>query len=297
MKKIQRLLCVLLAVFMIAQSLLIGGISETQAAGTAKLSKKKANIYVGCCVTLKLNGAPASRVKWKSSNKKIATVTSKGKVTGIRKGKAYAIATYKGRTYKATINVLSNRVTTKNVTLYVGSTYQLNFLKRPNAAAKWSSSNKAKASVNSNGFISAKSAGVAKITATVKGEKYVCNVKVVDALGDKDFDVDGEDYKNYIDLVAGKGTSWYYYFDNAGDGKSNRGVTVGSTYNNVINAFGLTERKYLDASSDSYKQYFNTQNLPRTYVEYSYRYNYRDYVKKFYFDRNNNLVLIIWYNR
>ena len=45
-----------------------------------KLNKKKVTIYVGERVKLKVKGTK-KKVKWRSSNKKVATVTSKGKET------------------------------------------------------------------------------------------------------------------------------------------------------------------------------------------------------------------------
>lgn len=45
-------------------------------------------------------------------------------------------------------------------------------------AVKWSSDDKEVATVNSSGKVTAKEAGIAKITANVGGAKYVCRVKV-----------------------------------------------------------------------------------------------------------------------
>lgn len=52
-----------------------------------KLNKKKVTLTVGKSVRLKVKGAK-QKVKWKSSNKKTASVSSKGKVTAKRIGKA-----------------------------------------------------------------------------------------------------------------------------------------------------------------------------------------------------------------
>lgn len=45
-----------------------------EAASTAKISKKKANLFVGETVQLKVTGGSGT-VKWKTSDKKIATVS------------------------------------------------------------------------------------------------------------------------------------------------------------------------------------------------------------------------------
>ncbi len=48
------------------------------------------------------------KIKWKSSNKKVATVTSKGKVTAKTKGKAVITATYNRKTYQCSIKVTAS---------------------------------------------------------------------------------------------------------------------------------------------------------------------------------------------
>ena len=77
---------------------------NTQAA-TVKLNKKAATIYVGDKVTLKLNGAKS--VSWSSSNKKIATVTSKGVVKGVKAGSCKVTAKNKntGKSYTCRVTV------------------------------------------------------------------------------------------------------------------------------------------------------------------------------------------------
>ena len=61
------------------------------AAKTVKLNRTKATIYVGKKVQLKLINNK-KKIKWSTSNKKIATVSKKGKVKGIKSGKATIIA-------------------------------------------------------------------------------------------------------------------------------------------------------------------------------------------------------------
>ena len=63
-----------------------------------------ATIYVGGSKTLSAKTYPTKvTVKWKSSNTSVAKVSSNGKVTAIKKGKATITAyfTYDGKTYKA----------------------------------------------------------------------------------------------------------------------------------------------------------------------------------------------------
>ncbi|MBR1731699.1 MAG: Ig-like domain-containing protein, partial [Ruminococcus sp.] len=69
------------------------------------LSKKSATLTVGKKLTLMLNNATASKVKWSTSNKKVATVTKKGVVKAKKKGKATVTAKYKGKKYTCKITV------------------------------------------------------------------------------------------------------------------------------------------------------------------------------------------------
>ena len=57
-----------------------------------KLNKKSTSIYVGKTLTLKATVSPAgasnSKIKWTSSNKKVASVSARGIVKGVKAGKA-----------------------------------------------------------------------------------------------------------------------------------------------------------------------------------------------------------------
>ena len=66
----------------------------TVEAATIKLNKSKATLIKGQKLSLKLKGTNA-KVTWKSSDKEVATVSSKGKVTAKGKGKATITAKVK----------------------------------------------------------------------------------------------------------------------------------------------------------------------------------------------------------
>ena len=78
----------------------------TQAA-TVKLNKSAITIYKGKTYKLKVSGTKA-KVKWTSSNKKIATVTSTGTVKGIKKGTTYVNAKVGSKTLKCKVTVKEN---------------------------------------------------------------------------------------------------------------------------------------------------------------------------------------------
>ncbi len=66
--------------------------STSDAAVKGKLNKKKATIAVGKSVTLKVKHKGSAKVTWRTSKKKVAYVSSSGKVTGRKRGKAVITA-------------------------------------------------------------------------------------------------------------------------------------------------------------------------------------------------------------
>lgn len=82
-------------------------------AATVKLNKTKATISKGETLQLKVTGTK-SKVKWSSSNKKVATVSSSGKVTAKKKGKATITAKVNKKKLKCSITV-NNVKSFKNV--------------------------------------------------------------------------------------------------------------------------------------------------------------------------------------
>ena len=68
------------------------------------MSKSSLTLYVGKSSTLKVSGTK-SKVKWSSSNKSVATVTSKGKVTAKQAGSATISAKVGKKTLKCKVTV------------------------------------------------------------------------------------------------------------------------------------------------------------------------------------------------
>lgn len=132
-------------------------------------------------------------VKWKSSNKKVATVSKSGYVTGKKKGTVKITATSKkNRKAKKTIKIKVTNLKAKSVTMSKKSAILFpndkTTLKATvkgsagfyNQGVTWKSSNTSVATVNSKGSVTAKKAGKATITATEKGgsKKATCAVTV-----------------------------------------------------------------------------------------------------------------------
>lgn len=77
-----------------------------------KLSKTKLTMAPATTATLKLKGATASKVTWKSSKKSVAVVKA-GKITAKAKGNAKITATYKKQTYTCKVTVKYGEHTVK----------------------------------------------------------------------------------------------------------------------------------------------------------------------------------------
>lgn len=77
----------LILCFALTLSMLVSPEQSAAKKAKLKLNKKKATLYVGKSVQLKVKGTK-KKAKWKSSNKKVAAVSSKGKVSAKKKGTA-----------------------------------------------------------------------------------------------------------------------------------------------------------------------------------------------------------------
>lgn len=156
--------------------------------GTIRLNKGE---------TLQLSGTvtPAAAIQkltWKSSKKKVATVSSKGLVKAKKAGTATITAkTSNGKKAKVKIVVVDPKAPTSitlnykgTVTLKAGEKLQLSATIAPDTAkdAKltWTSSRKKYATVSSGGLVIAKKAGTVTITAkAANGNKATVKIKVV----------------------------------------------------------------------------------------------------------------------
>ena len=131
---------------------------------------------------------------WKSSNLKVATVTSKGKITGKKAGSAKITVTLKsGISASVTVKVQKKAVTTtklsvtgnsvkKNkLTLKKGKSVTLIAVKTPVTSPEkitYQSSNKKVAAVTSKGKVTGKKPGKAKITVKSGKKKVTISVTV-----------------------------------------------------------------------------------------------------------------------
>ena len=155
-----------------------------------KLSKTKAVIEKGKTLTLKATITPSNlpdkSVTWKSSDTKVATVTSAGKVKGVKTGTATITCTSNSTGAKATCKVTvgsvkldqTEIVVEKNKTKGLTATVYPSTLK--DKSVTWTSSITAIAIVSSKGWVKGVKTGTALITCTsnATGLSTTCKVTV-----------------------------------------------------------------------------------------------------------------------
>lgn len=166
----------------------VKSISVTNVASSTLVLKKNSRFQLKYKVNK--TGAVSKKVKFTTSNKKVVKVSSKGKLTAVKKGAArITIKSVANKKVKKTIKVIvGTRVrkitlSKKSVTLDEGKSYTIRKTIAPSKASykkvKYSTSDKKVATVNKNGKITAVKAGVATITVyAMDGSKKKATMKV-----------------------------------------------------------------------------------------------------------------------
>ena len=161
-----------------------------------RLNKTYANCYIGKTLRLKASIKPKNasikKVKWSSSNSKVASVLSNGKVTGISEGEVYITAkttdgsNKKARCYvKVTepVPVTSIVVAQTNLTMKKGDRAKLSYTVLPEDTSdsiKMASDNTRVVKVSNSGVVKAVGTGTATITITAtSGVTTTVTVNVV----------------------------------------------------------------------------------------------------------------------
>jgi len=160
--------------------------------GTITLNKSSVTIKKGKTVTLKPTVYPTTledkSVTWKSSDETIATVTSAGKVKGVKSGTVTITCTSNATGLSTTCKVTVGTVilNLSQITINKGKTVTLEADVYPTTledqSVTWKSSDETVATVSSDGKVTGIAAGTATITCTsvATGLSATCKVTVTD---------------------------------------------------------------------------------------------------------------------
>ena len=158
------------------------GITTPVSAVTVQAATKKAvslkvtgkTVGVGQSVKLKATATKGAKLTYKSSNKSVATVSSKGVVTGKKPGSVKITVTAKKSKYKTvkktvTVKIVkgSQTITASNQSLVIGQNKKIGATAKTKLSYK--SSNSKVVTVSKSGSLKATGIGTAKITITATG--------------------------------------------------------------------------------------------------------------------------------
>lgn len=232
-KKMKLLIAILIAIFAMSSTIKSEAavkVVKFKTTTTYKILKgEKLRLYVK---GYKSN-QKSKKVKWKSSNKIIATVSQKGVVTGKKGGTCKITATVKNKKYTTKIFVFTGentvyeddenpeepadrydinvtKINQEKKTLYVGQAFSLK-ITGTKKKITWKSSDSNIANVSSSGKVTAKSEGKVTITASFEDSSYVykhtCKITVLPEWADaktieKSYGVEFLYYGDSIHILA-----------------------------------------------------------------------------------------------
>ena len=162
-------------------------VSVKKVKATTEAGKK---VKITTTVTVKPNKKGNKKVTYKTSNKKVATVSSKGYIKGVKAGKAkITVVSKKNKKKKAVVKVVVKKAAVKkvklntgNFNLAVGSKKSLKATitpkKKVSKKVVWKTSNKKVATVTSKGVVKGIRKGTATITVQSGSKKLTCKVTV-----------------------------------------------------------------------------------------------------------------------
>lgn len=110
--------------------------------------------------------------KWRSNKPAVATVSSEGVVTAVKKGTCIVTARKRKKKYSWTVKVEAPRLGRTNKSIAVGKSFNL-MLKKTNLKFKWSVSDPSVLTLRKKSATKVKVTGLKNGTATVKDRKSV----------------------------------------------------------------------------------------------------------------------------
>lgn len=245
MKKLAAVVIALVAVIAVAgTSIPVEAAAKAPKKITLKTTSKTVDIKGKATVSVKsVSPKGASKaVKYTSSNKKVATVSSKGVVTGKKAGKVTITATSKkSKKVKKTIKITVKQLKPTQISLSSKAAMKTGDKKALKATVKpagvycplsWSSGNKSVATVDKKGNVTAKAPGTAVITVKSKEKnkkgKYLtkkCTVTVTA----KEIKVSALTFADKGKTLTGLGTTYTNKLTIAPANATNKKVTYSSS--------------------------------------------------------------------
>lgn len=209
---------------------------------TKKIKLNDTSIKLVADKKFKLKASPGEKgkhlqkVTWKSTNNKVATVNSSGKVTAKNKGKCYITASVPGgKKVKCKVTVESKyakniKLNRTSLKMYTKSTYRIKAISKEKGKKAgnivWKTTNVAVATVDQTGKVTVRGAGACYITAKPEdGKTVMCKVVgvkrpelYITEMGFYTNSVGGIEPYFYIENNTGKTIKYIYttaYFYNA----------------------------------------------------------------------------------
>ncbi len=170
-------LCCLIGIFTII-------VPVVQAKTNIKLNYSKVTILKNETLKLTLTGN-TNKIKWSSSDIKVAKVSKNGKVTAKSTGTAKISAKIDSKEYSCKVKVENPKVYGKSLIL-VRNIKCLLRVSNTTLPVEWKSKNAAIAKVNSKGVITAVDAGKTTITAKVRQKNFKIKVTVIDSVSNEE---------------------------------------------------------------------------------------------------------------
>lgn len=180
MKKLRFIVSFLLILGIVTTGTLLYTKDTAYAASAITISDKSLTLEVDHYKTLRIKGTN-SHVSWRSSNSRVASVTSGGKVFANHTGTATITATVNGKKLTCKLNVIYLK---KEVSLEKGKFYTLP-LAGTKGKADWSSNDESVATVSDTGKVKAITPGTATITVNVDGKTLKSYITVFNGINDK----------------------------------------------------------------------------------------------------------------
>jgi len=250
MKQIKKLfIMVLIVCLTLSQGTPVMAAKKTSAKSQITLNKTVYTLNKGKTVKLKATlkkVAKGKKVEWTSSNKKVATVSSKGKVTALKNGKATITAKVKGTKIKATCKIVVGtpvkkiKLNKKSVTIKPGETFKIKATVSPkkpsNKKVTYSSSDESVVKVSSKGVMKAVGEGTATVSAmAASGVSAACEFKVA-------YKSQVSNQQELNNALASKVVTSIVYTSNAADqiviaagNYSNKTITINAPNAEVVN--------------------------------------------------------------